>query len=158
MYTYVILSLYCLTPADRPFEYLILVTIFTNCVALAVYKPYPDGDSNDLNTILVSLILHFRIQVGKFTLVFNYSFSPQIAWHIKCEILLTGFDMTNIKKGKGSPFSITERRFLELIPVLGSRPAGDVGHKPGGRLPLMSARPAVIPATLKRAATNFVAW
>jgi len=39
---------------DRPFEYLILVTIFANCVALAVYKPYPDGDSNDLNTILVS--------------------------------------------------------------------------------------------------------
>jgi len=39
---------------NRPFEYLILVTIFTNCVALAVYKPYPDGDSNDLNTILVS--------------------------------------------------------------------------------------------------------
>ena len=45
--------------ADRPFEYLILVTIFTNCVALAVYKPYPDGDSNDLNTILVSCIYAF---------------------------------------------------------------------------------------------------
>jgi len=43
--------------ADRPFEYLILVTIFTNCVALAVYKPYPDGDSNDLNMILVSCTL-----------------------------------------------------------------------------------------------------
>jgi len=26
------------------------------------------------------------------------------------------------------------------------------------RLPLLSARPAVTPATLKRAATNFVAW
>ena len=43
--------------ANRPFEYLILVTIFANCVALAVYKPYPDGDSNDLNTILVSTML-----------------------------------------------------------------------------------------------------
>ena len=42
----------------------------------------------------------------------------------------------------------------ELIPVLGSQPAGDVNHKPGGRLPLLSARPAVTPATLKRAATN----
>ena len=41
---------------NRPFEYLILATIFANCVALAVYKPYPDGDSNDLNTILVSHI------------------------------------------------------------------------------------------------------
>ena len=61
-------------------------------------------------------------------------------------------------KGKGSPYSITERRVPELILVLGSQPAGDVSHKPGGRLPLLSARPAVTPATLKRAATNFAAW
>ena len=61
-------------------------------------------------------------------------------------------------KGKGSPYSITERRVLELIPVLGSQPAGDVSHKPGGRRPILSIRPAVTPATLKRAATNFPAW
>jgi len=42
----------------RPFEYLILSTIFANCVALAVYTPYPEGDSNDLNTILVSSCRH----------------------------------------------------------------------------------------------------
>jgi len=59
---------------------------------------------------------------------------------------------------KGSPYSITERRVPELIPVLGSQPAGDVSHKPGGRLPLFFARPAVTPATLKRAITNFAAW
>jgi len=58
---------------------------------------------------------------------------------------------------KSSPYSITERRIPELIPVLGSQPAGDVSHKPGGRLPLLSARPAVTPATLKRTATNFAA-
>ena len=46
----------------------------------------------------------------------------------------------------------------ELITVLCSQPAGDVSHKPGGRLPLLSARPAVTPATLKRAATNFAVW
>jgi len=44
-------------------------------------------------------------------------------------------------------------RVPELILVLGSQPAGDVSHKPGGRLPLLSARPAVTVATLKRAAT-----
>ena len=42
-------------------------------------------------------------------------------------------------KGKASPYSITERRVPELIPVLGSQPAGDVSHKPGSRLPLFSA-------------------
>jgi len=38
-------------------------------------------------------------------------------------------------KGKGCPYSIAERRVPEPIPVLGSQPAGDVSHKPGGRLP-----------------------
>jgi hypothetical protein len=38
----------------RPFEYLILLTIFANCVALAVYTPYPNSDSNSTNLYLVS--------------------------------------------------------------------------------------------------------
>ena len=58
-------------------------------------------------------------------------------------------------KGKGSPYSTAEHRVPELIPVLGSQPAGNVSHKPGSRLPLLSARPAVTLATLERAATNF---
>jgi len=53
---------------------------------------------------------------------------------------------------------MVEHGVPELIPVLGSQPAGDVKHKPGGRLPLLSARPAVTLAILKRAATNFAAW
>ena len=66
--------------------------------------------------------------------------------------------LIRLKKGKGSPYSITERRVPELIPVLDSQPADGVSHKPGGRLRLLSARPALTPATLKRAATNFAAW
>ena len=62
------------------------------------------------------------------------------------------------KKDKGSPYSIIERMVPELIPVLGSQPAGDMSHKPGGRLSLISARPAVTLATLKRVAANFAAW
>ena len=54
----------------------------------------------------------------------------------------------NFKKGKGSSCSITERRVLELIPVLGSQPAVDVNHKPD----------SVTLETLKRAATSFAAW
>jgi len=61
----------------------------------------------------------------------------------------------SVAKIKGSPYSIAERRVPELIPFLGSRPAGDVSHKRGGRLPLLSARPAVTLATLKRTATSF---
>jgi len=59
---------------------------------------------------------------------------------------------------KGSPYSIAECRIPELILALGSQPAGDKSHKTGSRLPVLSARPAVTLATLKRAATSFAAW
>jgi len=57
----------------------------------------------------------------------------------------------------GSSYSMAECRVPELIPVLGSQPADDASHKSGGRLPLLSTRPTVTPATLKRAATSFAA-
>jgi len=60
-------------------------------------------------------------------------------WHIVCEV----------KKDKGGPYSIAERRVPELIPVLGSQPAGDVNHKPSIRLPLLSTRPAVTSQPLR---------
>ena len=62
------------------------------------------------------------------------------------------------KKGKCSPYLSEECRVPELIPVIYSQPAGAVSHEPGGRPPLLSARPAVTPASLKKAATNFAAW
>jgi len=55
---------------------------------------------------------------------------------------------------KISPYSVAERRVPELILVPGSQPAGDCRC----RVPLLSARPAVTLATLKRAATSFAAW
>jgi len=87
-------------------------------------------------------------------------------------ILLSGLHAPSEKKIRGwgrtllllSPppgaenLGYAECRVPELIPVLGSQPAGDVSHKPSGRLPLLFARPAVTVATLKRAATNFAAW
>jgi len=68
-------------------------------------------------------------------------------------LVLSFWYLLTWKKG----YSIAKHRVPELIPVLGSQPAGDVSHKPGGRLPLLSARPAVTPQPL-RAATNFAAW
>ena len=75
---------------------------------------------------------------------------------ISWDICKSGFDSTDI--GGCQSMSTLERRVPELIPVLGGRPAGDVSRKPGGRLPLLSARPAVTLTTLKRAATNFAGW
>jgi len=52
----------------------------------------------------------------------------------------------------------TEKKRIGLVfgTVLDSQPAGDMSHKPSGRLPLLSARPAVTLATYNRAATNFI--
>ena len=62
------------------------------------------------------------------------------------------------EKDEGSTYSITECTVPKLIPVLGSQPAADVSHIPGGGLPLLSARPAVTPTTVEKAATDFAAW
>ena len=51
--------------------------------------------------------------------------------------------MCCILKKRYSPYSIADCRIPQLIPFLGSQPAVDVSHKLGGRLPLLSARPAV---------------
>ncbi len=45
----------------KPFEYLILLTIFANCVALAVYTPYPNSDSNQTNAYLEKIEYIFLI-------------------------------------------------------------------------------------------------
>ncbi|KAG7199961.1 hypothetical protein KM043_014390 [Ampulex compressa] len=45
----------------KPFEWLILMTIFANCVALAVYTPYPFGDSNQTNQCLEKIEYVFLV-------------------------------------------------------------------------------------------------
>ncbi|XP_059469831.1 muscle calcium channel subunit alpha-1 isoform X4 [Neocloeon triangulifer] len=45
----------------KPFEYMILLTIFANCVALAVYTPYPNSDSNVTNSYLEKIEYIFLV-------------------------------------------------------------------------------------------------
>lgn len=60
----------------RPFEWLILMTIFANCVALAVYTPYPYGDSNLTNQYLVSIrqIFDYYFYVLEYLWKFDFIF------------------------------------------------------------------------------------
>lgn len=44
---------------SRPFDIFILIAIFANCMALAVYVPFPEDDSNSTNHDLVSRLLWF---------------------------------------------------------------------------------------------------
>jgi len=89
-----------------------------------------------------------------------YGILPRQLFFVSAQLAQCWFRGITIssKKVEVSHTRLPERRVPELIPVLGSQLAGDVSHKPGGRLPLLSAWPGVTPATLKRAATNFGAW
>ena len=46
----------------KPFEFLILFTILGNCVALAVYTPFPSEDTNEMNLILVSNLINRKLR------------------------------------------------------------------------------------------------
>ena len=63
-----------------------------------------------------------------------------------------------VKKVKLAHTRLPSIGFRSWSRVLCSQPAGDMSHKPGSRLPLLSARPAVTLAALKKAATSFAAW
>ncbi|XP_023340259.1 muscle calcium channel subunit alpha-1, partial [Eurytemora carolleeae] len=44
---------YCIALMEwKPFEFFILLTIMGNCICLAIYTPFPNGDSNESNAIL----------------------------------------------------------------------------------------------------------
>ncbi|XP_063630080.1 muscle calcium channel subunit alpha-1-like isoform X1 [Cydia splendana] len=45
----------------KPFEWMILTTIFANCIALAVFTPYPNSDSNYTNSVLEKIEYVFLV-------------------------------------------------------------------------------------------------
>ena len=53
---------------------------------------------------------------------------------------------------------MTEHKVLKMIPVLDSQPAGDVSHKPGGMLSLLSTRPQLPSQLLRGLLPDFAAW
>jgi len=100
-----------------------------------VAKPFDHPSYMPWYCIIVSSLVHSTLQLCEAPYNLD-NYWPYIA-------------LARLSKGKGNPYSIS-LPVSELIPVLGGQPAGDVSHKPGGRLH--------IPATLKRAAANFAAW
>ena len=45
----------------KPFEYFILVTILATCASLGMYTPYPNNDSDDLNSLLENIEVIFMV-------------------------------------------------------------------------------------------------
>ena len=57
----------------KPFEFLILLTILGNCVALAVYTPFPAEDTNETNLILVSQSFEVFLHQHSCNVIINLS-------------------------------------------------------------------------------------
>ncbi|XP_064604467.1 muscle calcium channel subunit alpha-1-like isoform X3 [Liolophura sinensis] len=64
----------------RAFEYLILLTIFANCVALAFYTPYPESDSNATNAALENVeyvfLVIFTLEAVMKIIAYGFLFHP----------------------------------------------------------------------------------
>ncbi|XP_071993345.1 voltage-dependent L-type calcium channel subunit alpha-1S isoform X2 [Engystomops pustulosus] len=60
----------------KPFEIIILLTIFANCVALAIYLPMPEDDTNGTNAVLekVEYIFLFIFTIEAFLKIVAYGF------------------------------------------------------------------------------------
>ncbi|XP_056413583.1 voltage-dependent L-type calcium channel subunit alpha-1S isoform X2 [Hyla sarda] len=60
----------------KPFEIIILLTIFANCVALAIYLPMPEEDTNATNAVLekVEYIFLFIFTIESFLKIVAYGF------------------------------------------------------------------------------------
>ncbi|KAM4050275.1 voltage-dependent L-type calcium channel subunit alpha-1S isoform 2-T2 [Anomaloglossus baeobatrachus] len=60
----------------KPFEIIILLTIFANCVALAVFLPMPEDDTNATNAVLekVEYIFLFIFTIEAFLKIVAYGF------------------------------------------------------------------------------------
>ncbi|XP_036299084.2 voltage-dependent L-type calcium channel subunit alpha-1S, partial [Pipistrellus kuhlii] len=64
----------------KPFETIILLTIFANCVALAVYLPMPEDDNNSLNVGLEKLeyffLIVFSIEAAMKIIAYGFAWHP----------------------------------------------------------------------------------
>ncbi|XP_040193668.1 voltage-dependent L-type calcium channel subunit alpha-1S isoform X1 [Rana temporaria] len=60
----------------KPFEMIILLTIFANCVALAIFLPMPEDDTNSTNSVLekVEYIFLFIFTIESFLKIVAYGF------------------------------------------------------------------------------------
>uniref|UniRef100_A0A8C9RF57 Voltage-dependent L-type calcium channel subunit alpha n=1 Tax=Scleropages formosus TaxID=113540 RepID=A0A8C9RF57_SCLFO len=108
----------------KPFDIFILLSIFANCVALAIYVPFPEDDSNstnhDLETVEYAFLIIFTIEtflkIIAYGLVMHQNSYVRNGWNLlDFIIVIIGL------------FSV----ILEVITKEGDA-AGQSGGKPGG--------------------------
>ncbi|XP_070926718.1 voltage-dependent L-type calcium channel subunit alpha-1C isoform X11 [Macaca nemestrina] len=153
-------ALTSLTPFLRPFEIIILLTIFANCVALAIYIPFPEDDSNATNSNLERVeylfLIIFTVEAFLKVIAYGLLFHPNAylrnGWNLLDFIIVvvglfsaileqaTKADGANALGGKGAGFDVKALRAFRVL-----RPLRLVSGVPSLQVVLNSIIKAMVP-------------
>ncbi|XP_054843978.1 voltage-dependent L-type calcium channel subunit alpha-1C [Eublepharis macularius] len=143
-----------------PFEIIILLTIFANCVALAIYIPFPEDDSNATNSNLERVeylfLIIFTVEAFLKVIAYGLLFHPNAylrnGWNLLDFIIVvvglfsaileqaTKADGVNSIGGKGAGFDVKALRAFRVL-----RPLRLVSGVPSLQVVLNSIIKAMVP-------------
>ncbi|XP_077791302.1 voltage-dependent L-type calcium channel subunit alpha-1C isoform X6 [Podarcis muralis] len=144
----------------KPFEIIILLTIFANCVALAIYIPFPEDDSNATNSNLERVeylfLIIFTVEAFLKVIAYGLLFHPNAylrnGWNLLDFIIVvvglfsaileqaTKADGVNSIGGKGAGFDVKALRAFRVL-----RPLRLVSGVPSLQVVLNSIIKAMVP-------------
>nr|XP_035114259.2 voltage-dependent L-type calcium channel subunit alpha-1C isoform X39 [Callithrix jacchus] len=144
----------------KPFEIIILLTIFANCVALAIYIPFPEDDSNATNSNLERVeylfLIIFTVEAFLKVIAYGLLFHPNAylrnGWNLLDFIIVvvglfsaileqaTKADGANALGGKGAGFDVKALRAFRVL-----RPLRLVSGVPSLQVVLNSIIKAMVP-------------
>ncbi|XP_012394726.1 voltage-dependent L-type calcium channel subunit alpha-1C isoform X7 [Orcinus orca] len=144
----------------KPFEIIILLTIFANCVALAIYIPFPEDDSNATNSnlerveylFLIIFTVEAFLKVVAYGLLFHPNAYLRNGWNLLDFIIVvvglfsaileqaTKADGANALGGKGAGFDVKALRAFRVL-----RPLRLVSGVPSLQVVLNSIIKAMVP-------------
>ncbi|XP_072256128.1 voltage-dependent L-type calcium channel subunit alpha-1C isoform X7 [Pyxicephalus adspersus] len=144
----------------KPFEIIILLTIFANCVALAIYIPFPEDDSNATNSNLERVeylfLIIFTVEAFLKVIAYGLLFHPNAylrnGWNLLDFIIVvvglfsaileqaTKADGGSALGGKGAGFDVKALRAFRVL-----RPLRLVSGVPSLQVVLNSIIKAMVP-------------
>ncbi|XP_045108519.1 muscle calcium channel subunit alpha-1-like isoform X15 [Portunus trituberculatus] len=138
----------------KPFEWFILVTIFANCVALAVYTPYPNSDSNSVNDTLerieIIFMVIFTLECFMKIIAYGFILHPgayiRSVWNtldfliVVIGLVSSALDITMQGKGGEANFDVKALRAFRVL-----RPLRLVSGVPSLQVVLNSILKAMVP-------------
>uniref|UniRef100_A0A8C4F5N2 Voltage-dependent L-type calcium channel subunit alpha n=1 Tax=Dicentrarchus labrax TaxID=13489 RepID=A0A8C4F5N2_DICLA len=133
----------------KPFDIFILIAIFANCMALAVYVPFPEDDSNstnhDLETVEYAFLIIFTIEtflkIIAYGLVMHQNAYVRNGWNmLDFVIVVIGHPSMHGHGGKPGGFDVKALRAFRVL-----RPLRLVSGVPSLQVVLNSIIKAMVP-------------